>query len=366
MRKQSVLVIIMMVVTCFSFLMLNASFLCAKEMLWKMTSTWSPSINLIEADQGFVKHVNELCKGELQIKFYSGGSLMPPYEVFDAVRNGTVQAAGDWPNYWSGKNPVFDTLGSYPMGLTPVDYMIWIYEGGGWDIFQEAYGKFGMVYLPTGVTPSESGIRGNKSVKTAEDLKGLKVRMGGKAQGYILKKLGAAQVLLSGGEVYQALQKGTVDGAEFCSPITDWKMGLGEVTKYWIAPGWHQPASIMGVMINKESWDALSEETQQKVIAASKIGFLEFFCSQYYGCIAGTEKFVNKGVEIDRYDEVLLDKIEKIVNEYTEATAKKHPLFKKSMESQIQFRKDFAKWRTIEQPFSFGYNPSSYPSLGDK
>lgn len=335
----------------------------AKETMWRMTSTWPPSINLIEADQLFVKYVNELCKGKLQIKFFSGGTLMPAQEVFDAVSKGSIQASGDWPNYWSGKDIAFDTLGSYPMGLTPVDYMVWIYQGGGLAIYQEIYGKYGLMYFPTGVTPSESGIRSNKPVKTAADLKGMKVRMGGKAQGYILKELGAAQVVLSGAEVYQALQKGTVDGAEFSGPSTDWKMGLGEVSKYWIAPGFHQPASVMGVMINKAAWEALDKETQSLVQAASKVAFLEFITKQYWDSIEGTKNFLDKGIQLNKIDTETLDKIEKIVNKYTEETAATSPLFKKAIESQINYRKALSTWRNIEEPFNFGYNPKEYPNI---
>ena len=335
----------------------------AKVIKWKMTSTWPPSIDLIRADYAFVEAANQLCKGRLAIKFFTGGTLMPSYEVFDAVSKGTVQAAGDWPNYWAGKDPVFDTLGSYPMGMTPMDYFVWIFGGEGHSIYEEAYGKFGMMYLVTGVTPMECGIRSNKPVNTLEDIKGMKIRMSGQTQGKLLKDLGAAQIAMSGQEIYQALQKGVIDGAEFCSPSCDWGMGFGEVTKYWAVPGWHQPASVMGVMINMKAWDALGEELQKDLRFAAKAATVKFFAGQYYDTIEYTQKFVDKGIEINRYDDAVLDKIQKLVNVHTEKTAKDHPLFKKSMKSQMQFKKDFAKWRSMEAPFTFGYNPTEYPNL---
>ncbi|MBW2594524.1 MAG: TRAP transporter substrate-binding protein DctP [Deltaproteobacteria bacterium] len=361
MRKK-VFVLSLALVLAFC-LVVGTSAATAKVIKWKMTSTWPPSIALIEADYAFVKAVNQLCKGRLEIKFFTGGTLMPAYEVFDAVSNGTIQASGDWPNYWAGKDPVFDTLGSYPMGLTALDYLVWYNNGGGRDIYEEAYGKFGMMYFITGVTPSESGLRGNKPIKSLENLKGMKLRMAGKAQGTILKELGAAQVAISGAEVYQALQKGVVDAAEFCSPAVDWRMGLGEVTKYWASPGWHQPASVMGVMINQKAWDSLGKELQADVIYAAKAASMEFTCKQYYDCIEYTQKFIDKGIEISRYDDAVLDRILKLANKYTELTAKDNPLFKKSMQSQIKYRKEMSKWRAIEAPFSFGFNPTEYPNL---
>ncbi len=339
--------------------------LSAKEIRWKMTSTWPPSISLIEADQAFVKAVNHLCKDKLKIQFFTGGTLMPSYEVFDAVSKGTIQAAGDWPNYWAGKDRVFDSLGSYPMGLTPMDYMLWIYSAGGLDIYQEAYGKFGMHYLVTGVTPMECGIRSNKAIKTLDDLKGMKIRMSGKTQGHLLEDMQAAQVAMAGQEIYQAMQKGTIDACEFSSPSSDWGMGFGEVTKYWAVPGWHQPASVMGVMINKDAWNALPPDLQQTVRYAAKIATIEFLCKQYYDVIEYTQKFVDKGIEINSYPEEDLARVQKMIDRHTEDIAAKEPLFKKSIQSQIEFRKKFARWREMEGPFGFGYNPTSYPDLGD-
>jgi len=363
MRKK-VFVVMLAIALVFSFSLAISSAVAAPKVLkWKMTSTWPPSIDLIQADYAFVKAVNQLCKGRLEIKFFTGGTLMPSYEVFDAVGKGTVEAAGDWPNYWAGKDPVFDTLGSYPMGLTPVDYLVWYYNGGGQAIYDEAYGKFGMVYLVTGVTPMECGIRSNKPVKSLEDIKGMKIRMSGQTQGKLLKDLGAAQIAMSGQEIYQALQKGVIDAAEFCSPSCDWGMGFAEVTKYWAVPGWHQPASVMGVMINQKVWDSLDKDLQEDVRYAAKAASIEFFCKQYFDAIEYTQKFIDKGTQISRYDDAVLDRILKLTNKHTEETAKNNPLFKKSMQSQMKFKKDFATWRAMEAPFTFGFNPTEYPNL---
>lgn len=361
MRKRSfVLAIVLGLAFCVAF---GATSATAKVVKWKMTSTWPPSIDFIEVDKAFVEKVNHLCKDKLQIKFFSGGTLMPSYEVFDAVGKGTVQASGDWPNYWAGKNTVFDTLGSYPMGLTPIDYLVWYYHGGGKAIYDEAYGKYNMVYLLYGVTTMECGLRSNKPINSLADLKGMKIRMSGQHQGKLLKDLGAAQVAMSGQEIYQALQKGVVDAGEFSSPSTDWGMGFQEVTKFWAAPGWHQPASVLGVMINKQAWDELDPETQKNLQIAAQANAMEQSTKIFYMAIEYTQKFVDKGIKITKYSQEDLDTIEKLIQPHTEASAKANPLFKKSMKSQMEYRKAFAKWRDMEGPFSFGYNPKLYPNL---
>jgi TRAP-type mannitol/chloroaromatic compound transport system substrate-binding protein len=249
------------------------------------------------------------------------------------------------------------------MGLPPIDYLLWIYQGGGQAIYDEAYGKFGMVYLVTGVTPMECGLRSNKPIKTLADLKGMKIRMSGMHQGKILKDLGAAQGAMAGQESDQALQKGVIEAAEVSSPSSDWGMGFGEVTKYWAVPGWHQPASVMGVMINKKVWDKLTPDLQKDLKYAAKAAALEFTTKQYYDGIEFTNKFIKKGIKITTYDDEVMNTIEKLAAKHTAESAKQSPLFKKSIESQMKFRKAFERWRDMEGQFGFGFNPTVYPDV---
>jgi len=329
-----------------------------KAITWRYTTTWTPAIQLIEGDRHFVKNANKLTRGELNLKFFEGDSLVSPFEVFDAVSQGTIEAGGDWPNYWAGKDTAFDLLGSYPFGLTPIDYMVWIYQGGGLDIYQEVYGKFGMVYLPHCVTPMESGVRGNKPINSIGDYKGLKIRMSGMAQGKILKEIGAAQTMLAGGEIYQALEKGVIDAGEFCSPSIDWSMGFQEVTKYWASPGWHQPASLTGVMINKKAWDQLPDHLKVALKYAAMASFVESFTFFEYGAIEGTQKFLDKGIKITRLSDEDLVKLQEIANKHTLEACKQNPLFAKVAYSQFKFLKDVSQWRDIASPFTYGRNPT--------
>ena len=337
---------------------LSSSAVAADKVIrWKYTTTWTPSIQLIEADKHFIQLVESLAGDRIKMKFFEGGSLVPPFQVFEAVANGTVEAGGDWPNYWSGKDTAFDLLGSYPYGLTPIDYMVWIYQGGGFELYQEVYGKFGMVYLPHGVTPMESGVRSNKPINSIADYKGLKIRMSGRTQGMLLKDVGASQVNMAGGEIYQALEKGVLDAAEFNTPTVDWMMGFGEVTKYWASPGWHQPASLVGVMINKKSWDALPDDLKEVFKIAAMANFAWSFTFYEYGSIDGTQKFIDKGTEITRLSDEDLAKLQKLANQHTLDSCKDNPLFAKVAYSQFKFLKDISQWRAIATPFTYGRNP---------
>ena len=355
--------------TCLAFLgiflliVVGSSSVWAGTINWRMASVWPPSIPLIEADKKFVQIVNELSSGRLKIKLFSAGEVVPPFQVLDAVSDGVVQGGFDWPGYWAGKNTAFSLLGSFPMLLTAVDYQLWIFHGGGAALYNEVYGKFGVVYFPHACMFAESGVRANRPISKLADYKGFKIRMSGRPQGEILKRLGASQVMLSGGEVYQALEKGTIDGGEFSMPSLDWPMGFAEVTKYWCAPGWHQPGSPIGLMINKKAWEELSDDLKALVRYAAMATYTWATSFFEYGNIEATKNFLEKGVKISKLSEKDLLKIQEISMEILEKLSKENPLFAKVARSQINFLKNIDQWREISAPFSYGRNMANLPDI---
>jgi TRAP-type mannitol/chloroaromatic compound transport system substrate-binding protein len=329
----------------------------AQKIELKMSSVWSSGIQLIEVDRHFVKLVNSMGGPDFKIKFFDGGTMVPPFELFDAVARGTLDMGGDWGGYWPGKDEAFNIIGSHPLGLTIHDYMLWIYQGGGFDLIQEAYGKYGLVALPFGGHGSESGIRGNKPINSIKDIKGMKIRIGGKLQGKVLKDLGGVQVNLAGSEVYQALEKGVIDACEYNIPSVDYMMGLQEISKYWASPAWHAPSAIFSVLINKKVWDTkFTPEQREMLKTAAMANFLWSYTFLEYNNIAATKKFLDKGIKITRLNNADLATIQKSVNKHTLDVCKTNPLFAKIAYSQYKFLQDFAKWRTIADPFSHGRN----------
>ena len=325
---------------------------------WTMTTTWPTSLELIEIDKHFVDLANKLTAGDLSIEFFEGGSLVPAGEVFGAVESGTIQAGADWPGYWAGRNSAFSPLATTASLFNAVDYVNWIQQWGGAELYNEIYGKFGMVYLPYGVTNNESGFRTNKKVETLDDLQGMRLRLSGLEQGRLLEKLGGSQVSMAGGEIYQSLERGVIDGAEFSTPNVDFSGGFQQVTKFWATPGWHQSASIFGVMINKASWDALKPETREALqIAADanllwSLGYTEKRATEAY------QQFKDAGIEITRYDDETLAKIQEIANGVIETTACENPDSAKVYLSMMEYLGDYSKWREASAPFNLGRTPN--------
>lgn len=361
MKKSLTIMVAVVIATVFCAGMAMAQ--SGKVFKWKMVSTWTPAIDLIEGDKNFAKLVTEMSGGRLQVTVSPAGELVPANAVFDAVAKGSVEMGGDWPSYWAGKNSAFDLLGSFPMGLTQYDYINWYYHYGGKKIYDDLFGKYGIVYFLTSVSPMESGIRTRVPIKNLADYKGKKLRMSGKAQGHILKKLGAAQVMVSGGEIYQALQLGTIDGAEFCSPSIDWKMGFGEVTKYNIGPGWHQPSSTFGVLVGKKAWESLPADLKLVVERAAQANVA--YISSWYetGNVKALEEFKKKGTQTIRLSNNDLKKIEEYAWEYLVDEAKKNPDYQKAALSMFQYLKDFKPTRDFQEPFQQGRNPFTFPKL---
>ncbi len=329
----------------------------AQQQNWTMTSTWPSSIELMEIDKKWVELANKLTGDELKIDFHEGGSLVPSGEVFAAVESGTIDAGGDWPGYWAGRDPAFSPLGTHTSLFNAIDYVNWIQQWDGFDVFNDVYGKFGMVYLPYGVTNNESGFRTNTPIKNLEDLKGKRLRLSGLEQGKVLERLGGNQVSMAGQELYQALERGVIDGAEFSTPNVDVSAGMHQVTKFWSTPGWHQSSSTFGVMINKDSWDKLSPETQEKLRIAADATMLWSLSFTEKRAIDGYETFKKAGVEINRMDDDSLQKIQDISNEVMVEVACSSPLAAKVYTSQVEYLSEYAEWRNASKPFNLGRDP---------
>lgn len=329
----------------------------AQKHTWTMTSTWPSSLELMELDKKWVELANQLAGDELKIDFHEGGSLVPSGEVFAAVESGAIQASGDWPGYWAGRDPAFSPLATHSSLFNAVDYVNWLQQWGGNELFNEVYGKFGMVYLPYGVTNNESGFRTNQPIRNLEDLKGKRLRLSGLEQGKVLEKLGGNQVSMAGQELYQALERGVIDGAEFSTPNVDVSAGLHQVTKFWATPGWHQSSSTFGVMINKAAWDALSPETQNKLKIAADAAMLWSLSYTEKRAIDGYDTFAKAGVEINRMDDEALAKIQEVSNQAMIEVACSSPLAAKVYVSQVEYLDDYKNWREASKPFNLGRNP---------
>ena len=359
MKKIAFFLFIASLAIVFAF---GSTALAAEKVKWRMGSTWTPAINLYHGDKSMIKYVKDMTNGDFDIKWFPSGSLMGAFEYFDACSKGVVEAVGDWSSYWVSKDPAFDFLGSMPYGFTNMDYVVWYYQFGGEALYNEAYGKFGMRYFNMGATTSESGFRTTEKtgpIKSIADYKGKKVRTPARATIWILEKLGGTPVKMPGGEIYLAVERGTLDGAEFSAPGIDWEMGFAEITKYWSVPCWFQPASQVGVMVNEKAWQKLSPQYQAILRTAAKAAAMEAIT--FYEADSGRaiEKFIEKGTEIVKLDEESLKKLDELSGEYIIMSAKERGgLFAKILKSQMEYLNEYKDWRDMTGKFGYGFHPT--------
>lgn len=325
---------------------------------WTMTTVWPASLELIEIDRKFVEIANALTTGDLTIELFDGGTLVPAGEVFGAVESGTIEAGADWPGYWAGRNTAFSPLSTHASLFNAVDYVNWIQQWGGFELYNEVYGQFGMVYLPYGVTNNESGFRTNRPINTTSDLEGMRLRLSGLEQGRLLTELGGSQVSMAGGEIYQALERGVIDGAEFSTPNVDWSGGFQQVTSHWSTPGWHQSSSVFGVMISQSAWDALSDETQERLRIAADATMLWSLAFTERRANDAYLQFQEAGTTITRLDDETLATIQDMANNVIETVACENPLSARVYLSQVEYLEDYANWRDASAPFNLGRTPN--------
>jgi len=349
MNRKSGLSLLVILVTVVFTLVASAPYGMGQVIKWRAASVWTPAMGALDKGaKHFVEVVNEVCKGELEVKHFAAGEIVSTFEVFGAVQTGTIPMGLETPLYWAGKNTAFGAMGSLVGGPSQMDMITWIYQGGGAELADELYAKFGAKYFFTGVLGAESGIRGRKEFKKIDDFKGAKIRMSGQLQGLVLKDLGVAHSMLAGQELYQALEKGVIDAAEFSTPDVDWGLGFQDITKVWNVPAWHQPSSTVGVMINKKTWDSLSKGLQAKIKWAAMASTL--WSSTHFNSESGiyTKKFLDKGVKVSNLDTASLAEIQKLCFKNILVEAEKNPLFAKVVLSIYQTMATLGYFRTME------------------
>ena len=362
MRKKGLFISVIVLVM--SFLLVTAAS-AADVIKWRMATARTPALTPFhEADLHFAEMVNKMSQGRMVITVHPAGELMPAFEVFEGVRRGTVEMGGTWSTYWTGKNTAFDLYCSVAFMMTAPDYINWLYEGGGVKLGQELYGKYGIMFFPFAITGPESGFRTNKPIHNLKDFKGVMLRSGVLQLIWVMEQIGAKPMRIPGGEIYMALKLGTIDGAEFSAPATDWSMKFQETTKYWITPqGWHQAGCVSDLMINKKAWDKLPKDLQAIIETAAMANMIWSYAKSNWMAMEATENFFKAGIKESRLDQPTLDKLEELSSQFIEMESAKNPDFAKIAKSMVDYLQRFDKVRAMEGRFAFGTALKKYPKI---
>lgn len=323
--------------------MINTASVLADTVRLDIQSAWPLTLPASgQSAQHFTDRIGAI-SDDIKVKLYSAGKLVPSLEIFDAVQQGTLDAGYTSPLYVAGRFPALQLFGGVPFGPSALEYLDWIYNGGGLEIWREIYAKQGVVPIPCGLMDSEAGGWYNFEINTPDDLKGKKIRFAGLA-GEVMKKAGASVVLLSGGDIYPNLERGVIDGTEFSMPAIDEAMGFEKVAKYYYLPGWHQPAAITELIINKRKWDSMSSTQQGLIEDSCRETQLWTVSSTTQNNAKAIQKFKDAGVEIKSFNQETLAAFQSATQEVMNEEASKNEDFKRTLESLNAYREGISLW----------------------
>ena len=324
----------------------------APEVKWRLASSFPKSLDTIYGAAELIsRRVAAATNNKFQIQVFAGGEIVPPFGVVDAVQNGTVQAAHTAPYYFWGKDPAFALDTAIPFSLNARQTNAWQLFGGGMELFREFYKAYNIYQVPCGNTGAQMGGWFRKEIKSVKDLKGLKMRIGGMA-GKVMEKLGVVPQLIPGGDIYPALEKGTLDAAEWVGPYDDEKLGFNKIAKYYYYPGWWEGGPQLDAYFNINEFNKLPKE-YQNILEAACWEANTWMLAKYDAVNpAALKRLVGGGTILKPFPKDLMVAAYKASLEVYEELGQKSPAFKKIYQSMVDFRKDELLWfRVAEEGF---------------
>ncbi len=314
------------------------------ELKWRLTSSFPKSLDTIfGAADTFAKYVAEATDNKFQIQTFAAGELAPGLEAANVVANGSVEICHTASYYYWGKDPTFAFATAVPFGLNSRMQNAWMYHGGGIDLMNEFFATHGLYALPAGNTGAQMGGWFRNEIKSVADLDGLKMRIGGFG-GKVIAKLGVVPQQLAGGDVYPALEKGTIDAAEWVGPYDDEKLGFNKVAPYYYYPGWWEGGAMLHVMIQTERWQALPASYKAIITAAAQAANCDMQARYDALNPPAIRKLVGGGAQLRPFPPDVLEACFNAANEtYAEISATNAP-FKKIHDAMMTFRADQYLW----------------------
>jgi TRAP-type mannitol/chloroaromatic compound transport system substrate-binding protein len=319
------------------------------ELKWRMTSSFPKSLDTIYgAGEVFVKAVAEATDNKFQIQLFAAGEIVPGLQAADAVSNGTVEMCHTASYYYVGKDPTFAFGTAVPFGLNSRMQTAWLQVGGGGELMNEFYKKYNIIAFLAGNTGAQMGGWFRKEIKEPKDLSGLKMRIGGFA-GQVLSKLGLVPQQIAGGDIYPALEKGTIDAAEWVGPYDDEKLGFQKVAKYYYYPGWWEGGPSLHNFVNIEKWNALPAAYKSIIKTASSLANETMQARYDAANPAALKRLVGGGAELRPFTQPVLEACLKAANEVYAETSEKNADFKKVHAAMTAFRNDQYLWWQVAE-----------------
>ena len=317
---------------------------------WKLVTTWPKNLPALgTAPERLAEIVGEMSAGRLQIKVYAAGELVPAFEVFDAVAEGSAEMGHGAAYYWRGKAPIAAIFATVPFGMNAQEMNGWLHYGGGLELWRELYEPFGVVPLAAGNSGVQMAGWFNKEINSLEDLQGLKMRIPG-IGGEVLERAGGVPVAMPGSDIFTSLQTGVIDAAEWVGPYNDLALGLQEIAQYYYYPGWHEPGPAIEALVNREAWDSLPTDLRTMLETACRAvnqDMLDEFTARN---AAALRTLVDEhGVDVRRLPDDVLARFAEFSEEVLDETAATDELSQRILDSYRAFQGSVREYHAITE-----------------
>ena len=319
------------------------------ELKWRMTSSFPKALDTIYGTaETFAKYVAEATDNKFQIQVFASGEIVPGLEAANAVSAGTVEMCHTASYYYWGKDPTYAFGTAVPFGLNARQQNAWMYYGGGIDLMNEFYATKNLIAFPCGNTGAQMGGWFRKEIKSVADMQGVKMRIGGFG-GKVISKIGVVPQQIAGGEIYQALEKGTIDAAEWVGPYDDEKLGFYKVAPHYYYPGWWEGGPMLHTMINTAKWAELTPLYQSLVKTACQAANMDMLAKYDARNPAALKKLAASGAKLHPFPQDVLEACFNAAKEtYAEMNAT-NAAFKKVHDAMAAFRADAYLWSQFSE-----------------
>jgi TRAP-type mannitol/chloroaromatic compound transport system substrate-binding protein len=319
------------------------------EIKWRMPTSWPKSLDtLYGGAEIMAKVVAEATDNKFQIQPFAGGEIVPGLQVLDAVQNGTVEMGHTASYYYFGKDPTFAFGSSVPFGPNMRLNQAWYMLGGGKEVLNEFYKNYNCISLLAGNTGCQMGGWFRKEIKTLDDIKGLKMRIGGFA-GRVMQKLGVVPQQIAGGDIYPALEKGTIDAAEWVGPYDDEKLGFYKVAPHYYYPGWWEGGPMLLTYVNLEKWNALPKNYQSVLEQAGHYANNWMMAKYDTANPQALRKLLANGTKLHAFSPPIMEASIKASKELYSEVAATNANFKKVLDSLTAFSNNGYQWFQVAE-----------------
>lgn len=322
----------------------------AQQVEWKLVTTWPKNLPALgTAPERLAASVAEMSAGRFQIKVYADGELVPAFEVFDAVSQGTAEMGHGAAYYWRGKMPMAAVFATVPFGMNAQETNGWLHHGGGLELWRELYAPFGVVPFAAGNTGTQMAGWFNKEIASVADIDGLKMRIPGFG-GEVFQRAGGVAVSLPGSEVFTSLQTGVIDATEWVGPYNDIAFGLQEAAEFYYYPGWHEPNATLEAIVNAEALAALPPDLRailEVACRASNQDMLDEFTAR--NAAALKTLLSEHGVQLRRLPEDVLQRFWELSAAVLEEAAGEDDLNRRILDSYQAFLADVRGYHAVSE-----------------